>query len=148
MTTQVQPSYFLFTRWTKGETVEKSLRTKALVSNKSSGNSETSVNRDSYYMSSQQERHQSSDNLWDSNAGDQYTNVGEVCHAESFSPSGYTRQANKRDSFNEMLSHRDMHTQVGQNPFLAGESYLKHLKIQEDFLRPQNTNVMEPKNSE
>jgi hypothetical protein len=61
------------------------------------------------------------------------------------SASGFTRQANKRDSFNEMLSGRDMHTQVGQNPFLAGESYLNHLKIQEDFLRPQNTAAMEPK---
>ena len=61
--------------------------------------------------------------------------------------SGYTRQPNKRDSFNEMLSHRDLHTQVGQNPFLAGEHYLQHLHVQENYLRPQNTNAFEPKGS-
>jgi len=46
-----------------------------------------------------------------------------------------------------MLSHRDLHTQVGQNPFLAGEHYLQHLNVQENYLRPQNTNVIEPKNN-
>lgn len=55
---------------------------------------------------------------------------------------GMTRKINKRDEFNQKLGFRDLHTQVGQNPFLAGESYLQHLNIQESFLRPQNTNTI------
>ena len=61
---------------------------------------------------------------------------------------GFTRAANKRDEFNMKLGHRDQHTQVGQNPFLAGESYIQHLNVQENFLRPQNTNMIYPKNEE
>lgn len=61
---------------------------------------------------------------------------------------GFTRLANKRDEFNMKLGHRDQHTQVGQNPFLAGESYLQHLNVQESFLRPQNTNMILSKNNE
>lgn len=108
-----QPSHFLISRWTKGEHVEKSLR-------------KTSQNNGNHQQQPQED--------------DKEINLGGGNIEQS--SSGFTRQANKRDSFNQMLSNRDMHTQVGQNPFLAGESYLKHLKIQEDFLRPQNTNML------
>lgn len=111
-------SHFLFTRWTKGETVEKSSRFQK-------------NNHDS-----QQEKND--------NIDDDINNYNESKVFDDLS-NGFTRQVNKRDSFNQMLSNRDLHTQVGQNPFLAGESYLQHLKIQEDFLRPQNTNIIEPK---
>lgn len=103
-------SYYLTSKWSKGEEVEKSIR----KSNNESSGLTTAVERAS---------------------------------ASAESESGFTRQANKRDAFNEMLSHRDLHTQVGQNPFLAGEHYLQHLNVQENYLRPQNTNVIEPKNN-
>lgn len=135
-----KPSYFLFTRWTKGETVEKSLRVRRKI--ETDTEPKTNMCTSSNETTNNGEYHQNS--IWDDDSG--YTYSGGI--GETFSSTGYTRQANKRDSFNEMLSHRDMHTQVGQNPFLAGESYLKHLKIQEDFLRPQNTNVTETKNTE
>lgn len=116
--------FFLFTLWTKGEPVERSLRRKQPPS--------------AQQHQPQQEATQPDDQL------EQY-GYSSTYDAHNPNVDGFTRQANKRDSFNEMLSNRDMHTQVGQNPFLAGESYLKHLKIQEDFLRPQNTNTMDSK---
>ena len=110
-------SYYLTSKWTKGEEVEKSIRK---TNNDNSQTSATSASATALEM-------------------------GGASGPSGETESGFTRQANKRDAFNEMLSHRDLHTQVGQNPFLAGESYLNHLKIQEDFLRPQNTAAMEPK---
>jgi len=109
-------SYYLTSKWTKGEEVEKSIRK---TNNDSSQTSATSASATALEMG------------------------GPSGETES----GFTRQANKRDAFNEMLSHRDLHTQVGQNPFLAGEHYLQHLNVQENYLRPQNTNVIEPKNN-
>ena len=118
--------FFLFTLWTKGEAVERSRRT----------NPEKSTQGQQHPQEYGQQQSQE--------YGQQPQEYGGRGFGQGLDD-GFTRQANKRDSFNEMLSHRDMHTQVGQNPFLAGESYLNHLKIQENFLRPQNTNVMESK---
>jgi hypothetical protein len=116
-------NHFITSKWTlfDGEKVEKSSRKQ--------GNAE-------YHQQQYQEHYQEQDNpqhmMFETSTG--LNDLG----------NGFTRQTNKRDSFNEMLSHRDLHTQVGQNPFLAGESYLQHIKVQEDFLRPQNTNIIEP----
>lgn len=126
MTTK--PSYFLFTKWTKGESVEKSLRSKP----SSEGTSACAPQPPS----------ETEETLGWYGSGD--ATAGFSTESQTVA-SGFTRQANKRDAFNEMLGSRDMHTQVGQNPFLAGESYLNHLKIQEDFLRPQNTAMMDAK---
>jgi hypothetical protein len=111
-------SYYLISKWTKGEEVEKSIR----KTNNENNQEKQSINKTE---------------MFDNNINNNNNN----------SETGFTRQANKRDSFNEMLSHRDLHTQVGQNPFLAGEHYLQHLNVQENYLRPQNTNVIEPKNN-
>ena len=140
-----RPSYFLFTKWTKGESVERSVRSKPTASKERNGDDGAT----GYQEGSGDTR-----NGEDYGYGYSYgyghgtgeMNYGRQMHGSvDQSASGFTRQANKRDSFNEMLSGRDMHTQVGQNPFLAGENYLNHLKIQENFLRPQNTAAIEPK---
>lgn len=128
-----QYSYFLFSRWTKGERVEKSLPGQNKQDGQPQVRTESQMPSIDHYNQPSQGPSFGYD---DSFSG---------CLVDTTSSSGFTRQANKRDSFNEILSGRDMHTQVGQNPFLAGESYLNHLKIQEDFLRPQNTNIMEAK---
>jgi len=129
-----RPSYFLFTKWTKGESVEKSVRSKPTASKEQNGAQASADHQEGY-----------GEGHCDSDGDGGLSYGGRMCSTIDQGASGFTRQANKRDSFNAMLSGRDMHTQVGQNPFLAGESYLNHLKIQEDFLRPQNTAVMEPK---
>lgn len=131
-----KPSYYLFTKWTKGETVEKSVRSKPVSSKEQQGE-----------RSGEQVAVENQDGYGNGNgdSGGEMSYGGQMYSTIDQNASGFTRQTNKRDSFNEMLSGRDMHTQVGQNPFLAGESYLNHLKIQEDFLRPQNTAAMEPK---
>ena len=115
-------SYYLTSKWTKGEEVEKSIRKTNNDNSQTSATSATSASATALEM-------------------------GGASGPSGETESGFTRQANKRDAFNEMLSHRDLHTQVGQNPFLAGEHYLQHLNVQENYLRPQNTNVIEPKNN-
>lgn len=112
-------SYYLISKWTKGEEVEKSIR----KTNNENNQQIQSIDK-----------------------GEMFDN-NNINNSNNNTETGFTRQANKRDSFNEMLSHRDLHTQVGQNPFLAGEHYLQHLNVQENYLRPQNTNVIEPKNN-
>ena len=121
-----RPSYFLFTKWTKGEAVEKSERRQKKQPDQPSVQGDECDDGGQWYNGGA--------------SSDQTYLIGQDAAA-----SGFTRQANKRDAFNEMLGHRDMHTQVGQNPFLAGESYLNHLKIQEDYLRPQNTAILDAK---
>lgn len=133
-----KPSYYLFTKWTKGETVERSVRSKPVSSKEQQGE------RCSEQVAEHHQEDYGNANI-NGDSGGEMGCGGQMYSAIDQTASGFTRQANKRDSFNEMLSGRDMHTQVGQNPFLAGESYLNHLKIQEDFLRPQNTAAMEPK---
>lgn len=64
--------------------------------------------------------------------------------SEFTGPEGFTRRQTKRDSFNSKLDDREMFTQTSQNPFLAGNSYSHDLQIQEEFLRPRNTNQMVP----
>ena len=45
----------------------------------------------------------------------------------------------KRESFNDKLSERSYHTQVSQNPFLAGRTYSDDIEVEENFLRPKNS---------
>ena len=59
-----------------------------------------------------------------------------------------SRGPNKRELFNMKLEGRGLQSQVGQNPFLAGENYMNHLDVQESFLRPRNTTTFMPKNTE
>ncbi len=47
---------------------------------------------------------------------------------------------NKRDKFNDSLMSRHMVKQTNSNPFLANRNYLEDLKIQDDFLKPKNSN--------
>ena len=49
------------------------------------------------------------------------------------------QESNRRESLNGKLSDRSMVQQVGQNPFLMGNSYLSDIDVQEQFLRPKNS---------
>lgn len=129
---------YLVSKWSKsGEIVERSMRG-------SNDNNQTISNPGCAQYQTQQQYLLDNNNEMNASYAIQ-TSIHTVVAPNSINENGFTRQTNKRDAFNEMLSHRDLHTQVGQNPFLAGESYLQHLSIQENFLRPQNTNVIEPK---
>lgn len=135
-------NHYVFAKWTKGESVERSMKKPTSGNNSQTyghghGNLEHIVTTQMF------------DNINDTEYG--YSSENSNGNINSYSNgglddlgNGFTRQTTKRDSFNEMLSHRDLHTQVGQNPFLAGESYIQHLKVQEDYLRPQNTNDISP----
>ena len=47
---------------------------------------------------------------------------------------------NKRDIANNKINERIMISQIGQNPFLSRNNYLEDLDIQENFLKPKNSN--------
>lgn len=135
------PKHYMISKWSKGEIVERSMRG-------SNDNNQTKSNPVGAQYQTQQQYLLDNNNEMNASSAIQtsiHTVVAPTPDYGSINENGFTRQTNKRDAFNEILSHRDLHTQVGQNPFLAGESYLQHLSIQENFLRPQNTNVIEPK---
>lgn len=47
---------------------------------------------------------------------------------------------NKREMHNEKLSSRDMLIQSNTNPFFKNTNYIDHLNMEEQFLRPQDSN--------
>lgn len=50
------------------------------------------------------------------------------------------RGGNKRESSFEKINERELVAQTNLNPFLS-TNYLDDLKVQEDFLTPQNSNM-------
>lgn len=129
MLSNKQYSYFIQSKWTKlsEEPIEKTPKT-----------SQNSQNRTMYNQHQLQEETSPYDWALENdiyNLSQQSQGFGLECS---------TRRTNKRDEFNQKLGNRDFHTQVGQNPFLAGENYLNHLNIEQQYLRPQNTNTIVP----
>ena len=126
MSNNKQYSYFVQSKWTKlsNEPIEKTPK----------------VRQNNSHPGLQQPQEESSPYDW--------SLENDISHLsaqnQGFGLEGYTRRTSKRDEFNQKLGNRDFHTQVGQNPFLAGESYLNHLNIEQQFLRPQNTNSIVP----
>jgi hypothetical protein len=51
-----------------------------------------------------------------------------------------SKNFNKRDIANNKINERLMISQIGQNPFLSRNNYLEDLDIQENFLKPKNSN--------
>lgn len=129
MSNTKQYSYFVQSKWTKltDEPIEKTPK------------ANRNVNHDKI-----QQHHQQQEETYPYD----WSLENDISHLspqnQGYGVEGYTRRTSKRDEFNQKLGHRDFHTQVGQNPFLAGESYLQHLNIEQQFLRPQNTNTMVP----
>lgn len=56
---------------------------------------------------------------------------------------GFVLKQNKREAFNDKLLERGFQTQLSQNPFLAGGNYLSDIEIEDNFLRPKNTNIID-----
>ena len=50
------------------------------------------------------------------------------------------RVSNKREDANTKLNERSMIEHVGLNPFHSQNNYLNDLKIQDEFLKPKNSN--------
>ena len=46
----------------------------------------------------------------------------------------------KRDKANEKIGMRQMTEQKSMNPFRANNNYISDIEVQENFLRPKNTN--------
>jgi len=51
------------------------------------------------------------------------------------------QESNRRESLNDKISDRRMIQQVGQNPFLMGNSYISDIDVQEQFLRPKSSHL-------
>ena len=50
------------------------------------------------------------------------------------------RVSNKREDANTKLSERCMIENISQNPFLSRNNYLEDLQVQDEFLKPKNSN--------
>ena len=50
------------------------------------------------------------------------------------------RPFNKRENIDNKLSLRQLNTQTGQNIFLNKSNYINDLEIQENYLKPINSN--------
>jgi hypothetical protein len=50
------------------------------------------------------------------------------------------RVSNKREDANTKLSERCMIENISQNPFLSRNNYLQDLQVQDEFLKPKNSN--------
>lgn len=61
---------------------------------------------------------------------------------DRFIQQGFVLKQNKRDSFNDKLLERGFQTQLSQNPFLAGGNYISDIEVEDNFLRPKNTNTI------
>ena len=51
------------------------------------------------------------------------------------------RRRNDRELNSERMSQRDMVIQTSINPFLSANNYIDDLKVQDQFLRPKDSNI-------
>jgi len=51
------------------------------------------------------------------------------------------RRQNDRELSSERLSQREMMIQISINPFLSNHNYLDDLQVQDEFLRPKDSNI-------
>ena len=50
------------------------------------------------------------------------------------------KEPNKREMCNNRISQRDMLIQTNVNPFLTKETYVDNIRVQDNFLRPLDSN--------
>ena len=67
----------------------------------------------------------------------------EINMKEDFAPNigEFGIASNKREDVNTKLSDRQMLGQVSHNPFLTSTDYVNDLEVQENYLKPQNSNM-------
>ena len=67
----------------------------------------------------------------------------EINIKDDFAPNIGERGAasNRREDVNSKLSERQMIGQVSHNPFLTSTDYVNDLEVQENYLKPQNSNM-------
>jgi len=51
------------------------------------------------------------------------------------------RVSNKREDANTKLNERSMIESINQNPFLPRNNYINDLQVQDEFLKPRNSNT-------
>jgi hypothetical protein len=51
------------------------------------------------------------------------------------------RVSNKREDANTKLNERSMIESIQQNPFLPRNNYINDLQVQDEFLKPRNSNT-------
>ena len=67
----------------------------------------------------------------------------EINMKEDFAPNigEFGIASNKREDVNTKISDRQMLGQVSHNPFLTSTDYVNDLEVQENYLKPQNSNM-------
>ena len=63
----------------------------------------------------------------------------ELLH-ENIAKESFQKKENKRDDNNNKMLERAMITQTSQNPFMSNNNYINDLTVQDEFLKPKNSN--------
>ena len=66
-------------------------------------------------------------------------NNNEIIENSIPNPQFFFKNTNERDINNDKLASRYMVSQVNFNPFLANNNYINDIEIQENFLKPKNS---------
>ena len=59
---------------------------------------------------------------------------------ENIAKDSFQKKENKREDSNNKMLERAMITQTSQNPFMSNNNYIDDLTVQDEFLKPKNSN--------
>ena len=107
---EVQQTDIQYLKWSKGEKYEQSLK-----------------NDKEKYLANAEE-----------NVAEEYNKMKSLLFDDG--SESCMRVSNKREDANTKLSERCMIENISQNPFLSRNNYLNDLQVQDEFLKPKNSN--------
>ena len=118
----MEPNNIQNLRWSKGEKYEQSFKSDK---EKYIGNAETQIAQVENVVQVE-------------NVAEEYNKM--KCLLFDDGSDSCMRISNKREDANTKLSERCMIENISQNPFLSRNNYLNDLQVQDEFLKPKNSN--------
>lgn len=109
----MEPNNIQYLRWSKGEKYEQSLKS----------------DKEKYIANAEEKQE---------NVAEEYNKM--KCLLFDDGSESCMRVSNKREDANTKLSERCMIENISQNPFLSRNNYLNDLQVQDEFLKPKNSN--------
>jgi len=64
----------------------------------------------------------------------------QIIKSSEFSQNDIDFQSNKKESTLDKMGQREWISQSNRNPFMSTNNYIKDLEVQDEFLKPQNSN--------
>ena len=113
---KMEPNNIQHLRWSKGEKYGQSLKS----------------DKEKYIANAEENVAQVE------NVAEEYNNMKNLLFDDG--SESCMRVSNKREDANTKLSERCMIENISQNPFLSRNNYLNDLQVQDEFLKPKNSN--------